>query len=220
MDARWARLWYGVTALAVLVGLVIQIPVAAVNDQGFFTSQPERALNVFCFFTVQANIIVGVTCLLLALRPDRSSTVFRVLRLTGIVSITITGIVYHVALAHLFDLDSWALVADTILHTIVPVAAVIAWLAFGPRGLTDRRIVVLSIVFPVAWLAFTLIREPLASDFSPYPFVDVKALGYGRVIVNCVWVAVLYLGVSAGANAIDRRLPGAAPRAQMSALPR
>jgi hypothetical protein len=86
-----------------------------------------------------------------------------------------------------------------------PVMGVLGWLMFGPRGLTSRRVMRLSVLFPVAWLAFVLIRGPIV-DYYPYPFVDVTKLGYARVLVNCVWVAVLYLGLTAGATALDSRL--------------
>jgi len=179
--------------------------VAVHAKEGVFHTAAGRAFNVFCFFTVQSNLIVGVTSLLLALKPNRSSTMFRAFRLTGIVAITVTGLVYHAVLSRLLDLESWALVADNLLHTVVPVLAVVGWLMFGPRGLTSRRITWLSAIFPVAWLIFTLIRGPIV-HFYPYPFVDVIHLGYARVLVNCVWVAVLYLGLAAAFAALDRWL--------------
>ena len=55
-------------------------------------------------------------------------------------------------------------------------------------------------------MAFTLIRGPLASDFYPYPFANVKMLGYLKVCINSVWIAILFVGVAAGANALDKRL--------------
>ncbi len=185
--------------------IIIQVPVAVHAKEGVFHTAAGRAFNVFCFFTVQSNLIVGVTSLLLALKPNRSSTMFRAFRLTGIVAITVTGLVYHAVLSRLLDLESWALVADNLLHTVVPVLAVVGWLMFGPRGLTSRRITWLSAIFPVAWLIFTLIRGPIV-HFYPYPFVDVIHLGYARVLVNCVWVAVLYLGLAAAFAALDRWL--------------
>jgi hypothetical protein len=197
------RAWFGLTALAVALGLVVQLIVTANASEGaFFGSGVSRTLNVFVFFTIQSNIIVGVTCLLLWLDPKRSSTPFDTLRLTGVVAITITGVVYHAVLRGLFDLETWGLVADNVLHTIVPIGAVIGWLAWGPRGKTSSRIVKLSVIFPVSWLAFTLIRGAIV-DFYPYPFVDVDRLGYVKVLINCVWVAVLYLGVASGANVLD-----------------
>ncbi len=111
------------------------------------------------------------------------------------------------ALRGLFDLESWALAADVILHTVVPALAVIGWIAFGPGGLAGRRIVLPSLIFPVAWLAFTLIRGA-AIGWYPYPFIDVGKIGYLRALVNSAWVAVLFLGAAAGAGALDRRLPG------------
>jgi len=185
----------------------MQIFVTAAATGGFFPTPAGRVLNLFAFFTIDSNVIVGVTSLLLALRPGRTSTTFSVARMTGLVAITITGIVYHVALRGLFDLDSWALAADMILHTVVPILAVIGWISFGPGGLTSRRIAVLSLVFPVAWLAFTLIRGA-AIGWYPYPFIDVLKIGYVKAVINAVWVALLFLGIAAGATALDRRLPG------------
>jgi hypothetical protein len=199
--ARW---WFGLTAFAAGFGIVVQLFVTANADTGFPTSL-ARTLNVFVFFTILSNLTVGVTSMLLALNPNRSSIVFSVFRLIGVVSIVITGLVFHAVLKDLLDLESWALVADNTIHTVVPVLAVVVWIAYGPRDLVSRRIVGLSALYPVAWLAFTLIRGEIVG-FYPYPFVDVGTLGYPRVLVNCVWVAVLYLAVAGGANALDRWL--------------
>jgi len=205
VGASKARLWFGLTALTAIAGVVIQLFVTASLKTGFFTTPTARTFNVFVFFTIQSNLIVGATCLLLAIDPTRSSLGFRAWRLTGIVAITITGLVYHTVLASLFDLESWALVADNLIHTVVPVLAVLGWLVVGPRGLTSRTVVRLSVLFPIAWLIFTLIRGAIV-HFYPYPFVDVSRYGYVRVSINCVWVAVLYLGLASGAAALDRRL--------------
>lgn len=205
MDPKWARPWFAATALAVLTGVIIQVFVSANNQHGLFPTAAGRVFNVFCYFTVQSNLIVGVTSLLLALRLERSSTVFRVFRLIGVVGITVTGIVYHVALAHLLDLDSWALAADQILHTVVPILTVAGWLVFGPRRLTSARVAKLTALFPVCWFLFTLVRGEIV-DFYPYPFVDVAKLGYVKVLVNSVWVALLFVGLAAGAAALDTLL--------------
>jgi hypothetical protein len=205
MNERKARIWFGATALVVFFGLVVQLFVVADLETGFFDTRAERVLNVFAFFTIQSNIILGLTCLLLAIDPDRSSTVFRVLRLTGVVAIAITGVVYHSALSHLIDLESWALVADNATHTIAPVMGVAGWLMFGPRGQASAWIVWLSAVFPVGWCLFTLIRGAII-DWYPYPFIDVGALGYAKVFANCVWIAVLYVGVASAARVLDRWL--------------
>lgn len=145
-------------------------------------------MNIFAFFTVQSNVIVGATCLMLALRIDRDSTVFKVFRLIGVVAISVTGIVFHVVLSGLLDLDSWAQVANQFLHTVVPVLAVVGWLAFGPQGRTSGLVVRWTITFPLLYMVSTAVRGPLASDWYPYPFANVHDLGFLRVTINAVWI--------------------------------
>jgi hypothetical protein len=58
-------------------------------------------------------------------------------------------------------------------------------------------------VYPLLWLVFTLIRGE-GTGFYPYPFVDVGLHGYGRVLLNCLFVALLFLALAAGATLLDR----------------
>jgi hypothetical protein len=208
MDARWARPWFAATAAAVLAGVIIQLFVSANSDTAFGGSPANQALNIFAYFTVLSNVVVGVTTLLLALDPRRTSTVFAVFRLIGLVAITVTFLVFHVVLSKLLDLETWAQAANQLLHTVVPVLAILGWGMFGPRGATSARIAKLTVLFPLAYMIFTVIRGPLASDFYPYPFADVHALGYLRVSINGLWIALLFVGVAAAATALDPRLPG------------
>lgn len=205
MSQRGARAWFAATAACVLAGVSISAITAANNTHGHFHPALARAANAFAFFTIQSNLLVGVATLLLALRLDRSSRAFAVLRLAGLVAIAVTGIVFHAVLAQTLDLQSWAAVGNELVHTVVPVMAVVGWLLAGPRGLASAAVARLTLIFPVCWLAFTLIRGAIA-HWYPYPFIDVTQLGYARAAVNCVWVAVLMLGLAAGATVLDSRL--------------
>jgi hypothetical protein len=200
------RIWAAVTAAVVLCGIVVQLVVTANGTEGFFADNPERVFNVFAYFTIQSNLLLGGATLLLALQPDRpQNTLFRTLRLNGMLCIAVTGIVYHLVLAADDDPQGWAAVANFLLHTAAPVIGVLGWLLFGPRGFTDRRIVAWSIVYPLLWLVFTLVRGEFVG-FYPYPFVNVDEHGYGRVLLNCLLVAILFLALAAGATSLDRRL--------------
>jgi hypothetical protein len=200
------RLWFAGTAAVVALGLVVQLVATARLHSGFFDSRAGRVVNMFCFFTIQSNIIVLVTCALLAAGSARRPIWFWVLRLDGVVCIAVTFVVFHVALAGLHDLQGLAKVADFLLHTASPLLCVIGWLVFGPRGRTSWRTVRLAAIFPVAWLVFALVRGPLVGDYYPYPFLDVGAHGYPRVLLNCAVVAALFLGLAAGAHLLDGRL--------------
>ena len=65
---------------------------------------------------------------------------FATFRLIGLVAITVTGLVYHVALAALFDLQGLDQLGNQLVHTMVPILAVVGWLMFGPRRLTSATI--------------------------------------------------------------------------------
>ncbi|HET6298097.1 MAG TPA: Pr6Pr family membrane protein [Kribbella sp.] len=199
------RVWFAVTAVVVTAGIIIQLVVTATTSDGYFPENPDRVFNVFAFFTIQSNLLLGATTLLLALNRGGDSLLFRTLRLNGVLCIAVTGIVYHVALAGLDELSGGAAVANLLLHTITPLLGVLGWLFFGPRGQTDTTVVGWSIVYPLLWLVFTLIRGE-GTGFYPYPFVDVSEHGYGRVLLNCLLVALLFLALAAGATLLDRRL--------------
>lgn len=201
----WARWWFALTAAAVVTGLVIQTVVVVTADEAIFDSNTGRIVNMLCYFTIQSNILVGVSTALLALDLDRPSMVFRVVRLTGVVAIAVTGVVYHVAISGLHELTGSAAVADQLTHTVVPLMAVGGWLVFGPRGLTSARVAWWTVAYPLAWGALALIRGPIV-DFYPYTFVDVRDHGYVRVLVNMAIVGALFLGLAAGATTLDGRL--------------
>jgi hypothetical protein len=202
MSDRRARRLFAITAAVVGAGLVIQLFVAADNTNGRFTDATARVLNVFTFFTIQSNILVGIATLLLAIRLDRPSLLFRVVRLMGMVGIVVTAIVYHVAIRAFLHLDSWALAADHTLHLVVPVLAVYGWLRYGPRGLSSPTVARLTVLFPLAYFAGSIVRGAII-DWYPYTFVDVTHLGYFKVFVNAVWIALLVFAVAAGATALD-----------------
>lgn len=212
------RVWHAASALVVLVALVIQIPITAANETGVFDTPAARVANLFTFFTILSNILVGATAAVLAVSPDRRSTLLSVLRLDAVLGIAVTGVVFHTVLADLYDLQGAEAFADLLFHTVSPILAVLGWVLFGPRGMIDRRIVLLSMAYPLLWLVFTLVRGAVI-DWYPYPFVDVTRLGYGQVALNCVVVTALFLALAAAALGLDRVLPDRRTSARRDPVP-
>ena len=215
-DERLARAFFGATSLIVTFALILQLGLSIADDPdaGYFASTPDRIVNFFSFFTVWSNIGVAVTTGMLALRLDRRSTAFRVLRLDALVAIAVTGVVFHLTRAQLQELTGWPAFADFLLHTASPILAVLGWLAFGPRGALSPRVVLLAVIAPVVWIAYALtrgalVRDRFGNDYYAYPFMNVQEHGYPVVLGNVSLVALLFLAISAGALALDRRLPGA-----------
>lgn len=198
-----ARCWFALNALVVVVALAIQIPITAGKvDGAFFDTPAARVGNLFTFFTILSNVLVAVVCVALVLRR-RDSEPFAVAWLDALLGITVTGIVYNTVLAGLYDLRGAEYLADRLFHTVSPLLFVLGWLLFGPRGLVRRRVVLLSLLYPLVWLAFTLVRGALIGWY-PYPFVDVAKLGYGQVALNSVLITALFLVLAAVAFGVDR----------------
>jgi hypothetical protein len=203
-----ARLWWGVTAAAVVVALAIQVPITATvaADEAFFSTPLYRVLNLFVFFTIWSNILVGVVSARLARDPRLESVGWRVARLAGLVAITVTFIVYNLVLRGLTELTGWEAVTDELFHTVVPLLTVVGWLAFGPRGATTWRIVVWTLVMPVGWALFTLVRGEVVGGWYPYPFLDVTEVGYATAVLNIAIVGVVFVALAALAHVVDRAL--------------
>lgn len=198
-----SRAWHGALALVATANLLLQLVLTSTAEGD---SPAVRLVRLFSFFTVQSNVLVIIAAATLALRPDRDGRWWRVLRLDAVVCITVTGAVYVVVLRPIVDNHGWAVVTDSVFHYVVPLAAVVGWLLFGPRPRVEGRTVLASLGFPLLWLAYTLVRGALVHEY-PYPFVDVDALGYGQVLLNCLGVAVLFTVLALVVGQVDRRLP-------------
>lgn len=202
---RPARAFLAFHAVVVLVAIAVQIPITAGDADGLFPTPQGRVANLFTFFTIQTNVIVAVTCLALAIAPERRSTAVRALRLDALLGIIVTGLVFHVVLSGLYTFDGAEWYTNQVFHTVSPLLTVIGWVVFGPRGLIDLRTVVWSLVFPLAWLALTLVRGAL-TGWYPYPFIDVDDLGYAAVAVNSLGITAMFGVLAAGAMGLDRLL--------------
>lgn len=207
--ARWFHLLtVVVAAFAVVLQLALVIQGHRPLENG---AQPRLDLSTrlirFCsYLTIWSNVLVAWSALTLAIARDRDSTIWRALRLNAVVVCFGGGVVHFFLLRpHLSHATAWDQTADTLLHMVVPLLAVIGWLAFGPRGRATAADLGPFLVLPVFWLVYTLVRGAFV-DWYPYPFLDVNAHGYGQVGATCVGVAVLMFGLAWAAVALDRKL--------------
>lgn len=203
------RAWHLATAVlasfAVMFQLILVWQGNAVLDDVDPPGLGERLIRFVGYFTVLSNILIAVVAWTLALSRDSDTAGWRTLRLTSLVAIAVTGLVHWFLLRPLLDLHGADYVADKLLHVAVPLIAVIGWVAFGPRGRVRGRDVLASLVFPIGWLAYTLVRGAI-TGFYPYPFLDADAEGYAAVAVTSLGIALLFVGVAALAWKGDARL--------------
>jgi hypothetical protein len=82
-----------------------------------------------------------VVAWLLFRSPARSGPTFSTFRLASLVTITVTGLVYAISLAPIWNPTGWDRVADQTLHDATPVLCVLTYLLAGPRPRFNNRMV-------------------------------------------------------------------------------
>src|SRR5699024_9898163 len=106
------------------------------------------------------------------------------------------------------DLHGLTALVDVVTHIIVPILMVVVWLVAGPRGLTDRLVVVGSFAFPVLYAGWIFLYGAL-TDWYPYHFIDVAMIGYGPALTMAAVIFVAFAAPSLLAWRGDVALPRA-----------
>ena len=65
------------------------------------------------------------------------------------------------------------------------------WFVDPPRHRLGLRVALAWLAYPLAWIAYTLVRGS-ATDWYPYPFVDVNRHGYDGVLARGVGFVVAF----------------------------
>ncbi|MDX8527692.1 Pr6Pr family membrane protein [Mesorhizobium sp. MSK_1335] len=118
------------------------------------------------------------------------------------VAVTLVFIVYATVLARLWQPQGLFLLCDILLHYITPLIFVLWWLIAGADGTTRWRDISWWMIYPIAYLAYALIRAPFAGEV-PYPFLDVAKNGAAQVAVSALAVTALFIGLSVLAVLVD-----------------
>ena len=192
------RSWHGVLAALIAFALAGQISLTFTDDRSL--------VNLLSFFTIQSNILILIASAAIAIRPEREGAGWAILRLAGLVGITVTGIVYATVLAGSADFSGIEWWYDKIFHYLAPLGAMLGFFLFRPRTRFARSDL-MFVAWPIAWLAYTLIRGSIsnpgfvgangASSAYPYDFLNVDTYGAGRVTLNAVVITLLMIGIAA-----------------------
>ena len=157
-------------------------------------------VNFFSFFTILSNTAAVVVLIILAGRPElTSSGVFSIIRGAVTVYMSVTGLVYAVLLAPTgIDVGLTEPWVNWSLHVVGPLAVAADWIAHPPDTELPRSAPIIWLVFPAAYLVYTLIRGALLDvPWYPYPFLDpAETGGYGGVAMWSGVVLVVILAFS------------------------
>ncbi|MFQ4148660.1 Pr6Pr family membrane protein [Arthrobacter sp. LAPM80] len=197
-------------AVRFLCGAVTLIAVG--TQLGIHIGHGFSVLNFFSYFTNLSNIFAAVVLVVdsvLTWRGKDLGPAWALLRCISVVCMALVGIVFS-ALLRDVDLGSLLPWINTWLHYVMPVAVVADWLIQPPRhGIPLKRVAV-AVVFPLAYLAYSLTRGA-ATGWYAYPFLNPSDGGYAGVLLTCLFIAVGFVAMTllimALGNQLRRKLP-------------
>jgi hypothetical protein len=195
----------GVAIARLLVALLTVVAIGAT-----FTAVAGKTainpFNFFGFFTIQSNLFDVVVLLVGGVRLLRGTapgTAWTVVRWALTDFMVIVGLVYALLLAPLGAAGGVPLPwANTIVHVVTPVFALVDWFVAPDRLRTPLRLTWVLLLYPAVWLTVVLVRG--ATDgWVPYPFLDPKN-GYRYVAGMSALVALAFVVVGLVLRIADR----------------
>lgn len=179
-------------AVTIVVGLAVQ----------YAHSQEHTTLSTvgfFSYFTVLSNISAAAVLAVLAARPALAERrAMSVARGGPTLYMVVTGLVYWVVLKpQAADLNTNLVWVDVVVHQIGPIVVFADWLVNRPPHALTWREAATWMVFPLAWLPYTMVRGAVV-DWYPYPFLDPRKESTVEIVVAVVVVAAVMLAIGAG----------------------
>jgi len=102
----------------------------------------------------------------------------------------VTGVVFALLLSGLEGVALTAVPWDNIvLHYIMPIAVALDWIMNPPSRRIEFKKALWWLVFPLAYLAYSLVRGPIA-NWYPYPFLNPANGGYGQIAVTSALILI------------------------------
>ena len=160
-------------------------------------------LNFFSYFTNLSNLFAALV-LLLSVFTKKSK--FQDLAIyIATVNMVIVGLVYAVLLRNV-DLGALLPWVNTVLHIVMPIAMVLNWLVSPPASPLTGKHLLVSLVFPSVYLAYTLVRGA-STGWYPYPFLNPANVGgYGAVAAYALAITTTFVLASGALLASGNRL--------------
>lgn len=197
--------------LAVIAGvgwyaLSLQFYLMVQNSEANGMTVTRSVTNFFSYFTILSNLLVAVSTTARLLAPSGNiGRFFSGIRIYSAIClyISIVGIIYSIALRHIWNPQGQQLIADRLLHDAIPLLYLITWIIFTPKKQLTVKDVFPWLLFPAVYLIYTLVRGSV-TGWYPYPFIHAGELGYGKVTINSFSVLIAFIIAGISLVAINR----------------
>lgn len=139
----------------------------------YLASSFKSGINLFRYYTLQSNAIIGVVFLLRGLVFHNKKAASRIEPFVSgaVLWITVTGVVFHFMLSDIYKPTGLHQVHNVILHYIVPTASFLYYM-FLEYDIKKRvRIVMWWISYPTVYAIVSIFRGA-RTGFYPYWFLN------------------------------------------------
>ncbi|WP_454060455.1 Pr6Pr family membrane protein [Elizabethkingia ursingii] len=170
-------------------------------------SVSEATTRFFSFFTILTNILVALYFSITFFSRNKSVSLINAPgTLTFLtIYITVVGLVYQVALRHLWHPQGIQRLVDELLHSVIPILVILFWYLYEPKKNLKYSLAIKWLSYPLIYFIYILLRGN-QSGFYPYPFVDVSVLGFAGVIQNAFFLSFFFFGLSSTFIFIGKQL--------------
>jgi hypothetical protein len=185
-----------IIAISGWYGLVLQLYLIIQTARLKGLSLVAEVVRYFSYFTILTNLLVAI-CVTSVLLNRRSST-GRIFSRPAVQSgialyILVVGITYSVALRQIWNPVGLQLVADRVLHDVIPVLYTLYWAFFVPKNSFRWSDPLWWLVYPFVYLVYVMIRGGFIDEY-PYYFLDPVLFDWSGVWMS---IAVLFAGFAA-----------------------
>ena len=186
----------------------------AIVIQGYFSVQRsysnglstiQGVIHFLSYFTIWINALIAFLLTSCWLKPNSKLSIwFQKPSVNTAVAlyILIVAIIYSLLLRNTWNPKGMELIADHILHDLIPALYIIQWIFYfrGP-GLHQKHLFY-WLILPLIYLIYVLVRGAWVGAY-PYPFLKVSALGYQKVLINSGVILIGFILVSLVLFAVD-----------------
>jgi hypothetical protein len=190
-------------AFAIAIGLAVNIADRLI--QGIFN--PTHYFHYFTIQTCIINIIVLLIGGIFALMRTNDPRWYSIVRASIVSYAIVTGVIYNLLLAGFPSGDGYVSTfsfPNDIQHIWAPIFIAVEWLLMPGRARLRWATMMICAIFPLAWVAGSLVRGLVGDGWFPYFFLNPAGIGVGGVAMYVGGIAVFTLANCAIAIAIGR----------------
>ncbi|HEY2531950.1 MAG TPA: Pr6Pr family membrane protein [Xanthobacteraceae bacterium] len=188
--------------LGVLLQLYLSLHSSIENGKGIVGG----VVSYFGYFTILTNFLVCISLTVPLIAPASSAGRFfaRADVTAGVTtSIVFVGIAYHILLRNVWNPQGLNVISNDLLHYITPILFLAYWWFYSPKGALRWSYPLIWGLYPTAYLIYALLRGLIIGTY-PYNFIDPKAIGYQRTMVNAVGLLIAFIAIGLILTALGR----------------